>query len=425
MPPAPPLKLEALVERETLESLRRLFERVTGVPMVFTDAEHRPIVSVEDPLRFCGTLVRSEDGSTLCLRRSKWDIPEAEVEEALRQTDLHQETVTHRCTGGFRDTAVPVVVEGQTIGFVVFARTRVEPPDIESFRAMASEAGMAPEVGEAVARRALVMSSEQVSDLAALFRVIAGLVAGAAYDSLRLQQVLRLEKLRDELTHMIVHDLRTPLTSIIGGLDLILSSEYDPAILQEFVPLAHGSAAMLLEMVNTLLDINKMESGQMELQVAPVDLRELADTAVDRVRGLAAERRHSLTTETCEGCTVVDADGEKLSRVLINLLGNAIKFTQDGGTIVLRVACDEDGVTLSVADNGPGIPEEYRERIFEKFGQVDTAGARRRHSTGLGLTFCKMVAEAHGGRVWVDSEVGKGSTFSVFIPYERPTRQAT
>jgi len=421
MPDAPELKLAELVERETLEELRHLFERVTGVPMVFTDAEHWPIVSVQNPLLFCGTLVRSEDGSTVCLRRRKWDTPEPDVEERLREANRSREWVTHRCNGDFRDTAVPVVVEGQTIGFVVFARTRLETPDTDVFRRMAEGAGMSPDIGERVARCALVMPEDRVGAVAGLLRVIASLVASAAYESLRLQQVLKLEKLRDEITHMIVHDLRTPLTSIIGGLDLVLSSEYDPEITHEFVPLARGSAGMLLDMVNTLLDINNMESGEMKLEIETVDVAGLLEEALDQVRGLAKERGHTLTADLGPTCGAVDADQEKLLRVAVNLLGNAIKFTQDGGDIQLAAACDDDGVTLSVIDNGPGIPEEYRERIFEKFGQVETRNAGHKHSTGLGLTFCKMVAEAHGGRIWVDSEVGKGSTFSVYLPRRQQT----
>ena len=101
---------------------------------------------------------------------------------------------------------------------------------------------------------------------------------------------------------------------------------------------------------------------------------------------------------------------------MVNLLGNALKFTQAGGEVKLSVAPTDEGVLISVTDNGPGIPPEDQARIFEKFGQAQTREEGRKHSTGLGLTFCKMVAEAHGGRIWVESEVGKGSTFSVLVP---------
>jgi signal transduction histidine kinase len=260
------------------------------------------------------------------------------------------------------------------------------------------------------------MPPERIQDIAGFLQVITELVARAAYDTLRARQILELEKLRDDLIHMIVHDLRTPLTSILGGLETVVDTDYDPELTREFVPIAHASAVTLLEMVNTLLDINKMESGQMKLHLEDVDVGQVAATALDQVRGLAREHRHNLESAIDDACGTVRADGELLRRVMVNLLGNAIKFTPDGGEIRLEAGCHDGEVRVAVSDNGPGIPPEYQERIFQKFGQVETRKAGRKHSTGLGLTFCRMVAEAHGGRIWVDSEVGKGSTFTIAIP---------
>jgi len=275
---------------------------------------------------------------------------------------------------------------------------------------------MSPETGEEVAEHSLVMSSGKIAQIGDFLQVITGLVASAAYDSLRAQQVLELEGLRDDLIHMIVHDLRTPLTSIIGSLHTIVETKYDPDIINEFVPLALGNSDTLLGMVNTLLDINKMESGDMEMEITPVDFSRLAAEAVSQVKGLAFERRQELSVDIDPNCPVIQADEDKLRRVVVNLLGNAVKFTQDGGHVSLSAACDGDGLTFSVSDDGPGIPQQYHEKIFEKFGHVEAQRQGAKPSTGLGLTFCKMVAEAHGGRIWLTSEPGQGSTFSLFIP---------
>ncbi len=410
------LKLLDLVPLETLESLCRQFQAVAGVPMVFIDRDGNPLTKVEEPLRFCGSLVTGDHANTVCLRRKKWDEPEPRFEERLRSQHAGPKPLAHRCLGGFQDTAVPIVVEDQVVGYSVFARSLSEPPDVEAFRAMAVDGGMAPEVGEAVAEHAVVMPPERIQDIAGFLQVITELVARAAYDTLRARQILELEKLRDDLIHMIVHDLRTPLTSILGGLETVVDTDYDPELTREFVPIAHASAVTLLEMVNTLLDINKMESGQMKLHLEDVDVGQVAATALDQVRGLAREHRHNLESAIDDACGTVRADGELLRRVMVNLLGNAIKFTPDGGEIRLEAGCHDGEVRVAVSDNGPGIPPEYQERIFQKFGQVETRKAGRKHSTGLGLTFCRMVAEAHGGRIWVDSEVGKGSTFTIAIP---------
>ncbi len=408
--------LAELVPQGTLEDLRRLFADTVGVPMVFTDASGRPVTGVGDPLDFCGTLVQGTEAATLCLRRKQWNVPEPAVEEPIRRSHCGTAPVAHRCRGGFRDIAVPIVVEGQTIGFAVFARSLTAPPDVAAFREMAVRGGMAPEVGEAVAARALVLPAERIAHVAEFLQVITGLVARAAYETIRARQVLELEQLRDDLTSMIVHDLRTPLTSIMGGLQTIVDADYDPELTAEFVPLALSSADTLLEMVNTLLDIHKLERGEMKLDLGPVDLSAVAATALDQVRGLARERGQELTSDLDPHCPVIQADQDKLRRVVVNLLGNAVKFTQDGGHIGLSVRCEAGAVTLAVSDDGPGIPPEYQERIFEKFGQVESRVQGHRHSTGLGLTFCKMVAEAHQGSIRVDSAPGQGSTFTVAFP---------
>lgn len=414
--PTTPIHDIQLVPLETLERLRKLFETVTGVPLVFTDENGKPVTEVEEPLRFCGSLLSADTPGTICLRRKKWDVPEPEVEHAMRADGCGRDVVQHRCRGGFRDTAAPILVEGEIIGYAVFGRSLVEEPDLDRFRTLAVEGGMAPEVGESVARHALVMSRERITAVGEFLQIITGLVAGAAYETIRARQVLELEKLRDDLIQMIVHDLRTPLTSIIGGLQTVVDTDYDPEITQEFVPMAISGANTLLEMVNTLLDINKMEEGQMTLDLTEVQFSDVADMALEQVAGLAMEHQDRLQTALAADCPPVRADAEKLRRVLINLIGNAVKFTPDGGTITVGSKCDGSGLTFWVQDTGPGIPSEYRERIFEKFGQIDGEGRRRKNSTGLGLTFCKLVAEAHGGRIWVESEEGRGSTFLVFIP---------
>lgn len=415
MPTNPLLEMN-LVPLETLERLRRLFEVVTGVPLVFTDHNGKPVTQVDEPLCFCGSLLSADTPGTVCLRRTKWDEPEPEVEQALRLAGETGQVLQHRCRGGFRDTAAPIIVEGEIIGYAVFARSLPEQPDLQRFRDLAVEGGVAPEVGESVAQHALIMSREQIAAVGEFLHIITGLVASAAYETIRARQVLELEKLRDDLIHMIVHDLRTPLTSIIGGLQTVVDTEYDCEITQEFVPMAISGANTLLEMVNTLLDVNKMESGQMMLELADIDFGETVRVALEQVEGLAREHEDKVDTALADDCPTIRADAEKLRRVLINLVGNAVKFTPDGGTITVGSSCDEAGLTFWVQDTGPGIPPEYRERIFEKFGQVDGEGRHRKNSTGLGLTFCKLVAEAHGGRIWVESEQGRGSTFYVFIP---------
>lgn len=231
-------------------------------------------------------------------------------------------------------------------------------------------------------------------------------------------QLRKLEELRDSLTHMIVHDLRQPLQALLGGLETVplmgeLSEEQS-----EFLQMSHQGGEILLGMINDLLDINKMEEGSLKLERADLDPHTVVQAAVSQLRMLARERKLALEQDLPPDLPPICADADKLRRTLANLLGNAVKFTPNGGRITAsaRRAEDRDSLVFCIEDTGEGIPEEAFGRIFEKFGQVETRKAGRKMSTGLGLTFCKMVVEAHGGRIWVESELGKGSRFLFTIP---------
>ena len=188
--------------------------------------------------------------------------------------------------------------------------------------------------------------------------------------------------------------------------------------MKEFVGLSLRSATNLLGMVNDLLDVSKMQSGRMDVNREPVQLRSIVDAALEQVHYLAEDRQIALGTQLSPDLPALYADREKVRRVLVNLLANAIKFTPRGGSVSLSAshAADDQQVLVAVADTGEGIPEEYRETIFDKFAQVESRKAGRSMATGLGLTFCKMAVEAHGGRIWVESKVGEGSTFFFTLP---------
>lgn len=227
-----------------------------------------------------------------------------------------------------------------------------------------------------------------------------------------------LERQRKELTDLVVHDLRQPLQALIGGLqtlDLLGDLNRDQ---REVFNMSVEGGQTLLSMINDLLDISKMEDGSLTLDFGNLNPERLVEGAVRQVAPLANERSLSLTSDLVPGVPTLLADEDKLRRTLANLLGNAIKFTPPGGTVTVsaRPGGNEAVVLFSVTDTGEGIPREAFQKIFEKFGQVESRKAGRRNSTGLGLTFCKMAVEAHGGRIWVESELGKGSTFTFTVP---------
>jgi len=251
-----------------------------------------------------------------------------------------------------------------------------------------------------------------------VLRVRNAVAAKKLYDQLQesYDRLKELEVLRDNLTHMIVHDLRSPLTGIMGFMQLVqmqAGQKLDDTESQ-FLGKALASCSTLLEMINSLLDVNRLEEGKMPLKPARCDLRALADEAIETL-GAATEGiklRFDRPTEE----VIAHCDPEVVRRIIANLLGNAIRFTPKEGEVRLALESDPERARVSVTDSGPGIPPDYREKIFDKFGQVEAREDNRKYSTGLGLTFCKLAVEAHGGRIGLVSEVGRGSTFWFELP---------
>lgn len=232
------------------------------------------------------------------------------------------------------------------------------------------------------------------------------------------QKLQAVEALRDDLTHMIVHDLRTPLTSLLSGVQMIELVGELTDDQQEILGISVDGGKILLGMINDLLDVSKMESGTLSLEYTQVAATRLLHNAQRQVQALATAQGLTLTSEVAPETPLFQADEDKLVRTLVNLLSNAIKFTPEGGGIHIsvRLAKDQQGIVFSVSDTGEGIPKDELEHVFEKFGQVESRKSGRKMSTGLGLTFCKMVVEAHGGCIWVESEIDKGSTFLFRLP---------
>jgi signal transduction histidine kinase len=230
----------------------------------------------------------------------------------------------------------------------------------------------------------------------------------------RLQE---LEKLRDDMRNMIVHDLRTPLTGVIVGVEMLEKYGALNATQREMMTIAVGGGKTLLGMINDLLDVEKMESGTTQLNYEQLVPAALVAASIEQVRVLAEQAETVIATEIAPGLPVMAGDASKLSRTLVNLLANAIKFTH-AGTVTVSVSHKKGMMRYAVRDTGNGIPAEALDRIFEKFAQVDPGS---KVGTGLGLAFCKLAVEAHGGQIGVESKTGEGSTFWFTVPVVAPS----
>jgi signal transduction histidine kinase len=220
------------------------------------------------------------------------------------------------------------------------------------------------------------------------------------------------EQLRDDMRNMIVHDLRTPLTAVIMGVEMLESDGALSHVQRETMTIALGGGRTLLGMINDLLDVEKMESGATQLDYDDLSASALVTDAVAQVASLAENAETAIEIEIAD-LPQFRGDRKMLSRTLVNLIANAIKFTRSG-TVTISASQEAESVRFAIRDNGRGIPTDAFDRIFEKFGQLDS----RKVGTGLGLPFCKLVVEAHGGQIRVESTMGVGSTFSFTIPLE-------
>ncbi len=234
-------------------------------------------------------------------------------------------------------------------------------------------------------------------------------------------ELKRAEALRDDLAAMLVHDLRTPLTTLLGPLEMLETQSLGTLneTQREIVAMSSRSGHRLLHLINDLLDTSKMEDGSMTLRTRENDITKIAGEALEQVVLIYNEDRPRIAFEYSNDLPLVQVDADLMRRVLINLLNNALKFTPSNGSIVLGAKSEGSEIVVWVKDSGEGVPLEDQQRIFEKFGQVESRKAGRKMSTGLGLTFCKLAVEAHGGAIWLESEVGIGSTFFFSIPFSQ------
>jgi len=230
------------------------------------------------------------------------------------------------------------------------------------------------------------------------------------------KELIELQKIKEDLTSMIVHDLKGPLGEIMSNLDLLTYNQNLSPEDKEVLDTAIQGCENLLGMVMNLLDISKMEEGRMKLNRLQFNLGELIQTKTDKMKVLAAQKEVKLKVSLSDSSIMITADKEIIERIIANLVNNAISYSLPGGNIEVKAGKEGEFIKVSVRDEGRGIPKDFHEKIFEKFNQKIEDGIRRRSSTGLGLTFCKMAIEAHSGKIWVESEEGKGSTFFFTIP---------
>ncbi len=216
---------------------------------------------------------------------------------------------------------------------------------------------------------------------------------------------------------MIFHDLRSPLGNVMSSLEMLQESiPDDDEMLHSILSIANRSSRRLSRLIESLLDLGQLEAGQAVLHQEEASIEALVREAVEEVEPLAEAKNHNLKVAIEPDLPQIEIDVDMIRRVIINLLENAIKYTRSGGEIDVSLERDNGWAQISVQDNGPGISAQNQQQIFEKFSRIHHEG--RPKGLGLGLAFCRLAVNAHGGDIWLESEEGEGSTFTFSLPID-------
>jgi PAS domain S-box-containing protein len=228
---------------------------------------------------------------------------------------------------------------------------------------------------------------------------------------------VELERMKTQFISNVSHELRTPLQSIKGFTKLMLQGKVpDPETQKEFLTIIDSQSGNLSGLIESLLDMSRIESCRFETNVAPVSLRDLIHSVVHEFYSLAECKNIEITEDMAAALPEIEADEKRLRQVMVNLLGNAIKFSKDGGKVTVKAEAEDGKVLVQITDCGIGIPKASMEHLFEKFYQGDGSMTRSHGGSGLGLYISKQIIEAHGGRIWAESKPGKETTVFFIIP---------
>lgn len=254
-----------------------------------------------------------------------------------------------------------------------------------------------------------------------------GEIIGAVAIFNDITEIRNIERMKTAFVSTVSHELRTPLTSIKGFISTLIQDTegfYDADTRMEFYKIIDQECDRLTRLISDLLNVSRIEAGRaLDLNLKPLDMPELVEKVAMVQRSYT--EKHTIATDMEDGFPTVVADHDKMEQILINLTNNAIKYSPKGGTITLRGRYNDHTITMTVADQGMGIPKEHLSKVFERFHRVDNRDTREVGGTGIGLYLVKHLVEAHGGKIWVESEVGKGTNFIFNMPIAPPEDEAS
>jgi signal transduction histidine kinase len=312
-------------------------------------------------------------------------IADVQADPEFTMKEIIQKTGFHTILG------VPLLREGNPIGVIILGRTAVRPfseKQIELANTFADQAVIAIEN---------VRLFEEIQE--------------------KSRQVEEASKHKSQFLANMSHELRTPLNAILGYAELVLDGIYGdaPEKMRNVLERIQTNGKHLLGLINDVLDLSKIEAGQLVLTLNDYSIKDMMQSVYVAVEPLAGNKKLGFKLEVPSNLPAAHGDERRLSQVLLNLVGNAIKFT-DNGEVAMKAAAANGSYTIAVTDTGPGIAEADQAKIFEEFQQSESTHTKAKGGTGLGLAIAKRIVEMHGGRLWVESKLGGGSTFFFTVP---------
>lgn len=410
------LYLTDLISVDILQRLQDAFSDLTGMAALTTDKYGVPVTKGSNFSDFCMKYTRKSPlGKAKCMECDK---------RGAEQTLITNKACFYHCHAGLVDYAAPIIANGKMIGSFIGGQVLSDPPDLKAFEMKARELGICPELYVEAVKKINIVDNNTIDKASRFLRIVAECLSHIAYQGYELHksniEIERNSHLKSDFLANMSHEIRTPMNAVMGMVDLALREEMsDPA--REYISQIKQSAKNLLVIINDILDFSKIESGKMDIiDVAyePLSIvNDLGSIAKSKIGSKEIEFTMNVVPDMPQ---TLYGDNVRIHQILLNLITNAVKFTQRGEVhLDFRCERESDDVVImkaAITDTGIGIKQDDFKKLFNSFQQVDSKRNRNIEGTGLGLVICKQLLELMGGNITVESEYGKGSTFSFTVP---------